>query len=59
MSSHQHDFMFDTNFAIGSESVFTLVDHEESVPSPPVQSVFLLLECGPFLLLDGGDFNLL
>lgn len=52
MSSHQHDFMFDTNFAFGTESVFTLVDHEALAPFPPIEGVLLLTDNTFFLLTD-------
>lgn len=59
MSSNLFDFMFDVNYGLGNDSVFTLVDQEEQAPFPPIQDVLLLLEGGPFTLLGGGDFNLL
>lgn len=59
MNNHQHVFMFDVNYSFGGEGVFTNVDREELGPFPPIQNIFLLLEEGPFTLLDGTDFNLL
>lgn len=58
MSSHQHDFMFDTNFAFGSESVFTLIDHEEIAPFPPIEGVLLLTDLTDFLLTTGETLSL-
>ena len=58
MSSHQHDFMFDVNFAFGSESVFTLVDHEEIAPFPPIEGVLLLTDNTYFLLTTGETLSL-
>ena len=59
MPQHIHDFMFDINFGSGNESVFTLVDHEEIAPFPPIEGFFLLLNGGNFLLLNGQDLTLL
>lgn len=59
MPSHQHDFMFDVNFAFGSESVFTLTDHEELGPFPPIEGYFLTLSGPIFGLLDGQNMDLL
>ena len=59
MPQHEHDFMFDPNFALGSESVFTLVDQEMLAPFPPIEGYFLLLNGGNFLLLNGQNLTLL
>jgi hypothetical protein len=59
MPSLLHDFVFDTNFGLGNESVFTLVDQEEIGPFPPIEGYFLLLNGGNFLLLDGQNLDLL
>lgn len=52
MPSHLHDFMFDVNFSLGRESVFTLVDQEEIGPFPPVEGYFLETDGTPILLTD-------
>ncbi len=52
MPSLLHDFMFDVNFSFGEESVFTLVDHEQIAPFPPIEGYFLLTDNTPFLLTD-------
>jgi hypothetical protein len=59
MPALEHEFMFDPNFALGTESVFTLVDHEEIAPFPPIVGYFLLLNGGNFLLLNGQNLTLL
>jgi hypothetical protein len=59
MPSLAHDFMFDVNFGLGNESVFTLVDQEEIAPLPPIEQYFLLLDGTDFLLLDGENLLLL
>lgn len=60
MPAHNHDFMFDTNFGFGEESVFTLVDQVgDETPTPPIEGYFLLLDGTNFLLLDGEDLTLL
>ena len=59
MPALEHDFMFDPNYALGTESIFTLVDHEETAPFPPIVGFFLLLNGGNFLLLDGQNLTLL
>lgn len=53
MSSHLHDFMFDVNFGMGSESVFTLKDQEQIAPFPPIEGYLLLTDHTPLLLTDG------
>lgn len=58
MPSHLHDFMFDVNFSIGRESVFTLVDQEELAPFPPIEGVLLLTDETPILLTDGTFLSL-
>ena len=55
MPSHLHDFMFDVNFSMGRESVFTLVDQEELAPFPPIEG-YLLETDGTPLLLTTGEF---
>jgi hypothetical protein len=50
--------MFDTNFAFGSESVFTLIDHEEIAPFPPIEGVLLLTDLTDFLLTTGETLSL-
>jgi hypothetical protein len=52
MSSHLHDFMFDVNFSMGRESVFTLVDQEEIGSFPPIEGYLLLTDLTPILLTD-------
>jgi hypothetical protein len=59
MPSLEHDFMFDANFGAANESVFTLIDHEEIAPLPPIEGFFLLLNGGNFLLLNGQNLALL
>jgi hypothetical protein len=59
MPSYLHDFMFDTNFGFGEESVFTLVDTGQHPPTPPIEGYFLELNGGNFLLLDSQDLVLL
>jgi hypothetical protein len=59
MPSHQHDFMFDVNFAFASESVFTLVDETAGEPLPPIEGFFLTLAGPHFGLLNGQDLTLL
>jgi hypothetical protein len=59
MPSLAHDFFFDTKFSFGDESVFTLIDKAETVPTPPVERDFLLLNGGNFLLLNGQNLDLL
>lgn len=58
MNSHEHYFMFDVNFSIGSESVFTLVDHEELAPFPPIEGILLLTDTSDFLLTTGETLSL-
>ena len=43
MPALEHGFFFDPNFALGSESVFTLADRVEIPPLPPIEGFFLLL----------------
>ena len=52
-------FIFDTNYAFGSDSVFTLIDTESTPPFPPIVGYFLLLDNTNFLLLDGENLALL
>ena len=52
-------FEFDTNFGLGNDSVFTLVDLEMGAPFPPIIGYFLLLDNTNFLLLDGQNLTLL
>ncbi len=59
MPSYEHIFFFDVNFALGNESVFTLVDHVEMAPFPPNEGYFLLLDGTNFLLLNGQNLTLL
>jgi hypothetical protein len=59
MSAYKHDFMFDSNFGFGSESVFTLADQSEIAPFPPDEGYFLLLDGTPMDLLDGEFMTLL
>lgn len=53
MPSHLHDFMFDLNFSMGSESVFTLKDQEMVGPSPPPEAFLLETDTTPILLTNG------
>lgn len=61
MTSHQHDFQFDANYALGNDSVFTLVDLEGIEQIPPILGYFLEFQGGgvPFLLLNGTFMTLL
>jgi hypothetical protein len=59
MPALEHGFFFDPNFALGSESVFTLADRVEIPPLPPIEGFFLLLDGTDFLLLDGENLALL
>ena len=59
MPALEHEFFFDPNFALGSESVFTLADRVEVPPLPPIEGFFLLLNGGDFLLLNGQNLALL
>ena len=52
-------FFFDVNYALGTDSVFTLIDREEMAPLPPTEGYFLLLDNTNFLLLDGENLTLL
>ena len=58
MSSHLHDFMFDVNYSIGKESVFTLIDQEQIAPFPPIAGILLLSDGTDFLLSDGETLSL-
>ncbi len=53
MSSHLHTFMFDVQFGMGSESVFTLKDQEEITPFPPIEGYLLETDNTPLLLTTG------
>lgn len=61
MPSLTHDFMFDTDFGFGNESVFCPIENVEATPTPPIEGYFLLLQTGnpPFLLLNGQYMTLL
>lgn len=60
MPSSLHEFMFDVNFSLGDESVFTYVDDTAGSPvPPPIVGDFLLLDGTNFLLLDGENLALL
>ena len=52
MSSYLHGFMFDENFGMATESVFTLVDYSSTPPLPPVEGYLLLTDETNFLLTD-------
>lgn len=54
-----HGFIFDTNFGAGNESVFTLIDNNQTPPTPPIVGYFLYLNNTPFGLLNGGNLDLL
>lgn len=58
MPSYLHDYMFDTNFGFGDESVFTLFDQTELSPFPPIEGVLLLTDETPILLTDGTFLSL-
>lgn len=58
MSSNLHGFMFDINFGLGSESVFTLIDQEELAPFPPDEGYLLETDNTPILLTDGTFLDL-
>ncbi len=59
MPSALHDFLFDVNFSVSNESVYTLVDQTAGSPLPPIEGYFLLLDNTNFLLLDGENLTLL
>lgn len=59
MPSPTHNFLFDVNFNFATESVFTVIDQDESAPFPPAPGYFLLLDGTNFLLLDGTNLDLL
>jgi len=52
MPSHLHDFMFDVNFGLGSESVFCPIENIEGMAPPPIEGYLLLTDNTPFLLTD-------
>lgn len=55
MSSPEHDFLFDVNFAFGSENLLAEGDEIGNPPTPPILGYFLELSspANPFLLLSG------
>lgn len=59
MPSILDQFDFDVNYAMATDSVFTLVDVESIAPFPPIVGYFLLLDGTNFLLLDGENLDLL
>lgn len=60
MPTNLDTFYFDINTGIGTDSVFTLIDREESgITPPPPLGYFLLLDGTDFLLLDGSNLLLL
>ena len=59
MPSLAHDFMFDTDFGFGNESVFCPIENVEATLPPPIEGYFLLLDNTPMLLLDGENLTLL
>lgn len=59
MSNILNSFLFDVNFAMGSEGVFTTIDKEQGSPLPPEEGYFLLLDGTNFLTLSGEDVTLL
>lgn len=59
MSNPTHEFMFDTSFGFGEESVFTQIDQDESPPFPPDLGYFLFLTEETFFLLNGQNLTLL
>lgn len=59
MPSPSHDFLFDSDFGFGNESVFTDVHDDEGTSLPPVLGFFLYLAGPPFTLLDGQNLALL
>jgi hypothetical protein len=58
MASSNHPFMFDVNFAVGTESVFVELQESEGAPFPPIASFFLQTDLTPILLTDGTFFEL-
>ena len=63
MPSYLHDFLFDVNFNLGEESVFSLYDDYEVPPLPPIEGYFLYLKFAfgsfDFGLLNGQNLALL
>lgn len=60
MPTNLDTFYFDVNYGAGNDSVFTLIDKEESGTNPPpIEGYFLLLDNSNFLLLNGQDLTLL
>lgn len=59
MPSTLDQFIFDVNYALASDSVFTLVRESDTNVIPPVEDDFLLLDGTNFLLLDGENLALL
>lgn len=59
MPSGTHEFLFDTAFGFGEESVFTQIDEDEGKPFPPVEGYFLLLTNLPLQLMDGQNMALM
>jgi hypothetical protein len=59
MPFHIHEFLFDANFNVGTESVYTQVNTDMGPPFPKVEGFFLELNGGDFLLLNGQNLNLL
>jgi hypothetical protein len=60
MPNIQDKFVFDVNYAAGSDSVFTLIVPQSNTPlPPPPNNFFLLLDGTNFLLLNGELFRLL
>lgn len=53
MPSYLHDYMFDTNFNFGEESVFTLFDQVSIAPFPPIEGYLLETDGTPLLLTTG------
>ena len=60
MPTNLDAFYFDVNYGLGTDSVFTLVDREESgINPPPPEGYFNLLTNLPFMLLNGQNMDLL
>lgn len=60
MPTNLDTFYFDVNYGMGSDSVFTLIDKEESGTNPPPIEGYFLTLAGPiFGLLDGQNLVLL
>jgi hypothetical protein len=56
MPTHSFPFIFDENFGIANDSIFTLIDEEAVFPLPPIGGFLLETDDTPLLLSDGSSF---